>query len=63
MFDYTESGLIARQADIAVSYLDLIDHKLAKLNRRVRTLTFIIASAVVIKNKESIINFINRKGE
>ena len=63
MFDYTEQGLMARQADIAVAYLDLIDRKLAKLNRRVKVMTFVIIAAVVIKNKEEILRLKNRKGE
>ena len=63
MFDYTEQGLMARQADIAVAYLDSIDRKLAKMNRRVKVMTFVIIAAVVIKNKEEILRLKNRKGE
>ena len=64
MIDYTEEGLRARQGDIAVAYLNMIDTKLAKLNRRVRTLTVLVAAAIIFKNKQVIINKVKTmKGE
>jgi hypothetical protein len=64
MFDYTPEGHAIRQGDIAVAYLDLIDKKLAKLNRRVGVLTLAITAAVIFKNKEIIINKVQyMKGE
>lgn len=64
MFDYTPEGIGMTQGDLTVTYLNLIDKKLEKLNKRVRTLTFIVAAAVIFKNKKEIINKIEKlKGE
>lgn len=63
MFDYTENGLVARQADIAVAYLDLIDRRVAKMNRKMTLLTLIVSAAIAIKSKDAIISLINMKGE
>jgi hypothetical protein len=63
MFDYTEDGYRARQADISVAYLNLIDTKLSKINRKLGLLTVIAAGAFIMKNKKVIKKFINVKGE
>lgn len=63
MFNYTQEGLMARQMDIAVSYLDSIDDKLAKLNKRVRLLTVVLGVAIALKHKDKINALKNMKGE
>lgn len=63
MFDYTEDGLRARQADLTVAYLNLIDTKLAKINRRLTMLTAIAVGVILYKNKETLKSLKNLKGE
>lgn len=64
MFDYTPEGHAMRQGDLAIAYLDLIDKKLAKLNRRVGTLVFVMTAIIILKNKEVILSKIETmKGE
>ena len=46
-----------------LNYLDLIDHRIAKLNRKVAILTLILAASVALNNKDAIISLINMKGE
>lgn len=61
--DYTEEGYRARQADLTVAYLNLIDTKLSKINKKLGLLTTIVVGAFLLKNKNTIKNFINVKGE
>lgn len=63
MFDYTDKGIAARQGDLAVAYLDLIDTKLAKINRKLAIVTLIAVGAVIFKNKDKLIALNNMKGE
>lgn len=63
MYDYTPEGLASRQGDIAVSYLYLIDKKLAKINRKLTIITMFTVGAVLIKNKNVLKELKNMKGE
>ena len=63
MFDYTPEGHAARQADIAVAYLNLIDDKLARINRKL-TIAYAIAVGVLLyKNRDRLTALKNMKGE
>ena len=63
MFDYTQEGLMARQADLTVAYLNLIDTKLAKINRKLSLITILAVGMVVYKNKDVLMELKNMKGE
>lgn len=63
MIDYTEKGVVAMQRDIAISYLGLMDDKLAKIKRRVTLLTVIAAASLWFSHKDKILAFKNKKGE
>lgn len=51
MFDYTQEGLMARQADLTVAYLNLIDTKLAKINRKLTIITLLAIGTALYKNR------------
>lgn len=63
MFDYTPEGLRQTQSDIALAYLNLMDTKLKKINRKLFILSLLGVAAFVIKHKDDIKNLINMKGE
>lgn len=63
MFDYTEEGYRARQADLTVAYLSLIDSKLAKIQRRLTVLMILGAGVMLYKNKRIIKELKKLKGE
>ena len=54
MYDYTPEGFRARQADLTVAYLNLIDSKLAKINRKLTIITMLAIGVAVYKNKDVI---------
>lgn len=64
MFDYTPEGYAARQNDLAVAYLNLIDTKLAKINRKLTLITLVVVGTTLYKNKEVLTDLKNHlKGE
>ena len=64
MFDYTQEGLRARQGDLAVGYLNLIDTKLEKINRKLTLITLVVVGTTLYKNKEVLKDLKNHlKGE
>lgn len=63
MFDYTQEGLMARQADLTVAYLNLIDTKLAKINRKLTIITLLAIGTILYKNKDVLMELKNMKGE
>lgn len=63
MIDYTEEGFRARQMDLTVGYLNLIDNKLAKIQRRLTVLTVLGVGVLLYKNKKVIKELKKLKGE
>lgn len=63
MFDYTQEGLMARQADLMVAYLNLVDTKLAKINRKLTIITLLAIGTAIYKNKDVLMELKNMKGE
>ena len=63
MFDYTPEGIRATQGDLAIAYLNLIDAKLAKINRKLSIIVLLAVGTLVYRNKDAIIAFKNTKGE
>lgn len=63
MVDYTQNGFMARQADLTVAYLNLIDTKLAKINRKLTIITLLAVGTVLYKNKDVLMELKNMKGE
>ena len=63
VFDYTPEGIRANQSDIALSYLHLMDKKLAKIDRSLKFMIFAAIGTVVFNHVDDIKEFIKRKGE
>ena len=63
MVDYTEAGLRARQGDLTVAYLNLVDTKLSKINKKLTLITVMVAGFILYKNKNVIKELTNVKGE
>lgn len=63
MFDYSEDGLRARQADLTVAYLNLIDTKLAKINRKLAIITLLALGTIIYEHKHVLKELKNVKGE
>lgn len=63
MYDYTEDGFRARQADLTVAYLNLIDNKLAKINRKLTVITLLALGTVIYEHKHILKELKNMKGE
>ena len=61
--DYTPEGIHHYQTELGVSYLHLIDKKLKKINRNVKILTLLGITLVILKNKDTIKQLKNVKGE
>lgn len=63
MYDYTPEGIRHNQLNLTVAYLNLIDKKLAKISRRLTTLTLLGIAVFVIKHKNDIKELKNMRGE
>lgn len=63
MHDYTSSGLVVSQMDMANSYLYLIDKKLKKINRNLRIIAFVAITTSLYKHKDKIKELIKMKGD
>ena len=62
MHDYTSTGLVVSQMDMANSYLYLIDKKLKKINRNLRFVAILGVTVSLFKHKDKIKELINLKG-
>lgn len=62
MRDYTPEGIMRNQMDLSVAYLNLIDKKLSKMNRRLGLLVAIGVVTLAMKLK-AYEEFTKMKGE
>ena len=65
--DYTTDGIRAVQMDLTVSYLNLIDSKLKKINKnlsRITTMAIVAAGVIMYKHRRTVKEKLNNlKGE